>query len=147
MLSNEEVIEELIRLAKQIKESEQAGNDLGLTKEEKAFYDALSQPEMVRKAYSDEEFVALTKELTEELRKNRTIDWNKRESAQAGMRKMVKHLLRQYDYPPEGQKQALEIVMQQCEQWAEQEYNKPLVVNHIHIDQYNDNSTTYNIKK
>lgn len=122
MLSNEEVIQELIRLAKQIKESEQAGNDLGLTKEEKAFYDALTQPEMVRKAYSDEEFVALTKELTEELRKNRTIDWNKRESARAQMRTMVKRLLRKYNYPPEGQEQALEIVMEQCNQWADQEY-------------------------
>ena len=122
MLSNEEVIEELIRLAKQIKESEQAGNDLGLTKEEKAFYDALSQPEMVRKAYSDEEFVALTKELTEELRKNRTIDWNKRESARAQMRVMIKRLLKKYNYPPEGQEQALEIVMEQCNQWADQEY-------------------------
>lgn len=122
MLSNEEVIEELIRLAKQIKESEQAGNDLGLTKEEKAFYDALTQPEMVRKAYSDEEFVALTKELTEELRKNRTIDWNKRESARAQMRVMIKRLLKKYNYPPEGQEQALEIVMEQCNQWADQEY-------------------------
>ncbi len=122
MLSNEEVIEELIRLAKQIKESEQAGNDLGLTKEEKAFYDALSQPEMVRKAYSDKEFVALTKELTEELRKNRTIDWNKRESARAQMRVMIKRLLKKYHYPPEGQEQALEIVMEQCNQWADQEY-------------------------
>ncbi len=122
MLSNEEVIEELIRLAKQIKESEQAGNDLGLAKEEKAFYDALTQPEMVRKAYSDEEFVALTKELTEELRKNRTIDWNKRESARAQMRVMIKRLLKKYNYPPEGQEQALEIVMEQCNQWADQEY-------------------------
>ena len=122
MLSNEEVIQELIRLAKQIKESEKAGNDLGLTKEEKAFYDALTQPEMVRKAYSDKEFVALTKELTEELRKNRTIDWNKRESARAQMRVMIKRLLKKYHYPPEGQEQALEIVMEQCNQWADREY-------------------------
>ena len=127
MLSNEEVIEELIRLAKQIKESEQAGNDLGLNKEEKAFYDALTQPEMVRKAYSDEEFVALTKELTEELRKNRTIDWNKRESARAQMRVMIKRLLKKYNYPPEGQEQALEIVMEQCNQWADQEYYDSIV--------------------
>jgi len=140
MLTNEEVISELIRLAHQIKAAEKQGNELGLTAEEKAFYDALTQQESVRQAYSDEQFIALTKELTEKLRKNRTIDWNKRESAQAGMRKMVKHLLRQYDYPPEGQKQALEVVMQQCEQWAEQEYNKPLIVNTIHIDTYNDNS-------
>lgn len=122
MLSNEEVIEELIKLAKQIKQAEQEGNELGLTKEEKAFYDALTKPEMVRKAYTDEEFVALTKELTEELRKNRTIDWNKRESARAQMRTMVKRLLRKYNYPPEGQEQALEIVMEQCNQWADQEY-------------------------
>ena len=122
MLSNEEVIEELIKLAKQIKQAEAEGNELGLSKEEKAFYDALTQPEMVRKAYSDEEFVALTKELTEQLRKNRTIDWNKRESARAQMRTMVKRLLRKYNYPPEGQEQALEIVMEQCNQWADQEY-------------------------
>lgn len=140
MLTNEEVISELIRLAHQIKAAEKQGNELGLTAEEKAFYDALTQQESVRQAYSDEQFIALTKELTDKLRKNRTIDWNKRESAQAGMRKMVKHLLREYDYPPEGQKQALEVVMQQCEQWAEQEYNKPLIVNSIHIDTYNDNS-------
>ena len=122
MLSNEEVIEELIKLAKQIKAAEQEGNELGLTKEEKAFYDALTKPEMVRKAYTDEEFVAMTKELTEELRKNRTIDWNKRESARAAMRRMVKRLLRKYNYPPEEEKNALEIVMEQCNQWADQEY-------------------------
>ena len=122
MLSNEEVIEELIKLAKQIKEAEQQGNELGLTKEEKAFYDALTKPEMVRKAYTDKEFVALTKELTEELRKNRTIDWSKRESERAKMRTMVRRLLRKYNYPPEGQEQALEVVMEQCNQWADQYY-------------------------
>ena len=122
MLSNEEVIDELIKLAQQIKAEEAQGNDLGLNKEEKAFYDALTQPDMVRKAYSDEQFVALTKELTEELRKNRTIDWNRRESARAQMRTMVKRLLRKYKYPPEGQEQALEVVMEQCNQWADQEY-------------------------
>ena len=122
MLSNEEVIEELIKLAKQIKAAEQQGNDLGLTKEEKAFYDALTQPEMVRKAYSDEEFIALTKELTEELRKNRTIDWSKRETERAKMRVMIKRLLKKYNYPPEGQEEALEVVMEQCNQWADQYY-------------------------
>lgn len=122
MLSNEEVIEELIRIAKEIKATEEQGAELGLTKEEKAFYDALSEPEMVRKAYSDEQFIALTKELTDTLRKNRTIDWNKRESARAQMRVMIKRLLKKYNYPPEGQEQALEIVMEQCNQWADQEY-------------------------
>lgn len=123
MLSNEEVINELLKLAKQIKHEEEQGNDLGLTKEEKSFYDALTQPEMVRKAYTDDQFVALTKELTEELRRNRTIDWSRRETERAKMRVMVKKLLRKYNYPPEGQEQALEIVMDQCNQWADQEYN------------------------
>ncbi len=127
MLSNEEVIEELIKLAQQIKQAEIEGNELGLTKEEKAFYDALTNDEMVRKAYSDEQFIALTKELTEELRKNRTIDWNKKESAQAGMRRMIKHLLKKYNYPPEGQQQALEVVMEQCNQWADQDYYDAVV--------------------
>ena len=122
MLTNEEVINELIRLAEQIKQAEQQGNNLGLTNEEKAFYDALTQQDEVRKAYTNEQFIALTKELTETLRRNRTIDWNKRESGQAEMRKMVKRLLRKYNYPPEGQKQALQTVMEQCEQWAEEEY-------------------------
>lgn len=124
LLSNEEVIEELMKLAAQIKEAEQQGNDLGLNKEEKAFYDALTQPEMVRKAYSDEEFIALTRELTETLRQNRTIDWNQKESARAQMRRMVKRLLKKYNYPPEGQEAALVTVMEQCNQWTECEYTE-----------------------
>lgn len=122
LLSNEEVIEELMKLAAQIKAAEQQGNDLGLNKEEKAFYDALTQPEMVRKAFSDEEFIALTRELTETLRQNRTIDWNQKESARAQMRRMVKRLLKKYNYPPEGQEAALTTVMEQCNQWTESEY-------------------------
>ena len=88
----------------------------------KAFYDALTQPEMVRKAFTDQQFVELTKELTETLRKNRTIDWNQKESSRAQMRRMVKHLLKKYNYPPEGQEAALQTVMAQCNQWAENEY-------------------------
>ncbi len=122
LLSNEEVIEELLKLAQQIKVAEQQGNDLGLNAEEKAFYDALTQPAMVRQAYTDEEFVALTKELTETLRKNRTIDWNQKESARAQMRIMVKRLLKKYNYPPEGQETALKTVMDQCNQWSELEF-------------------------
>lgn len=138
LLSNEEVINELIRLAQQIKQAEDQGDELGLSKEEKAFYDALTRPEKVREAYTNEQFIALTKELTEQLRRNRTIDWNKRESARAQMRTMVKRLLRKYNYPPEGQEQALEIVMEQCNQWADQEYESPIVVANIHIDTFNN---------
>lgn len=102
LLTNEEVIEELLKMAQQMKQAEAEGNDLGLSPEEKAFYDALSTPEGVRQAYSDEEFVALTRELTEVLHRNRTIDWNRKESARAKMRVMVKRLLKKYKYPPEG---------------------------------------------
>lgn len=123
LLTNEEVIQELLKMAQQMKHAEDEGNDLGLTSEEKAFYDALSTPEGVRQAYSDEEFVALTKELTEVLHTNRTIDWNRKESARAKMRVLVKRLLKKYKYPPEVAKKALETVMRQCDHWADDDEN------------------------
>ena len=123
LLTNEEVIEELLRMAEEIKKSEEQGNELGLTTEEKAFYDALSSPEGVRQAYTDEQFVALTRELTEQLRRNRTIDWNRKESSRAKMRVLVKRLLKKYKYPPEGQEKALEVVMAQCNKWADDDDN------------------------
>lgn len=123
LLTNEEVIEELLKMAEQMKKAEKEGNDLGLTPEEKAFYDALSTPEGVRQAYSDEEFKQMTKELTEVLRKNRTIDWNRKESARAKMRVMVKRLLKKYKYPPKSAEKALETVMRQCDHWADDEEN------------------------
>ena len=123
MLTNEEVIEELLKMAEEIKKSEEQGNELGLTTEEKAFYDALSSPEGVRQAYTDEQFVALTRELTEQLRRNRTIDWNRKESSRAKMRVLVKRLLKKYKYPPEGQEKALEVVMAQCNKWADDDDN------------------------
>ena len=98
-------------------------DNLGLNAEEKAFYDALSSPAGIREAYTDEQFVMLTKELTEQLRKNRTIDWNKKESARAKMRVLVKRLLKKYKYPPEGQEQALQVVMEQCNKWADDDSN------------------------
>lgn len=123
LLTNEEVIEELLKMAQQMKQAEAEAGDLGLTPEEKAFYDALSTPEGVRQAYSDEEFVALTRELTDVLHRNRTIDWNRKDSARARMRVMVKRLLKKYKYPPESAKKALETVMRQCDHWADDEEN------------------------
>ncbi len=129
LLTNEEVIAELLRIAEEIRRCEQEGNELGLTVEEKAFYDALSSPEGVKDAYTNEEFIKLTKELTEQLRKNRTIDWNHKDSARAKMRVMVKRLLKKYKYPPEGQEQALRTVMAQCNKWADNEENFKQVFN------------------
>lgn len=119
LLTNEEVIKELLDLAHEIAQSEQMADSLGLNSEEKAFYDALTKPQAVKDFYSNEELVNLTKELTEELRKNRTIDWQKKESARAGMRSKVKRLLKKYHYPPEEEQSALETVIRQCEQWAD----------------------------
>lgn len=119
LLTNEEVIKELLDLAKEIAQNEQVADSLGLNAEEKAFYDALTRPQAVKDFYTNEQLVSLTKELTEELRKNRTIDWQKKESARAGMRSKVKRLLKKYKYPPEEEQSALETVIHQCEQWAD----------------------------
>ena len=119
MLTNEEVIEELLKMAKEIAAAESQANELGLSKEEKAFYDALTRPRAVQDFYDNDQLVEMTKELTEALRKNRTIDWQKKESARAGMRRLIKRLLKKYKYPPEEEQNALDIVLKQCEQWAD----------------------------
>lgn len=119
MLTNEEVIEELMNMAQDIANAHKAGEKMGLTEVELAFYDALTRPEAVKDFYTNDELIALTKELTESLRKSRTVDWEKKESARAGMRRMVKRLLRKYKYPPEGLEDALQTVISQCEMWTD----------------------------
>lgn len=122
LLTNIEVIEELLKLAKEMMDAQQQGNDMGLSHEEKAFYDALTKPQAVKDFYSNEQLVEMTRELTETLRKNRTIDWNRRESERANMRRLVKRLLKKYNYPPKETKGAMDIVMKQCEQWSDKEF-------------------------
>ena len=119
MLTNEEVIQELLKIAQDIANAKEAGTELGLTDEEMAFYDALTKPEAIKDFYENDQLVALTKELTETLRKNQTIDWQKKDQARARMRMMIKKLLKKYDYPPEDREDAVVIVMQQCELWAD----------------------------
>lgn len=119
LITNEEVIQELLKLAQEMMDEEQQGNDLGLSNEEKAFYDALTRPQAVKDFYTNDQLVALTKELADMLRRNRTIDWNRREAERANMRRLVKRLLKQYKYPPEEAEDAMNIVLKQCEQWAE----------------------------
>ncbi|MBQ6264011.1 MAG: type I restriction endonuclease subunit R [Clostridia bacterium] len=119
MLTNEEVIAELLKLAKQIQTAKNDGEDLGLSEDELAFYDALTKPEAIKDFYENDVLIAMTKELTEKLRQNRTIDWTKKESARARMRKMIKRLLKEYDYPPKDREDAIQTVMTQCELWAD----------------------------
>lgn len=125
MLTNEEVIEELKKMASEIAAAAASSNQLGLSVEEIAFYDALTKPQAVKDFYDNEQLVAITKELTEMLRSNRTVDWQKKETARAKMRSMVKRLLKKYKYPPEGQEEALETVISQCEMWTD---NTELVI-------------------
>ncbi len=119
MLTNEEVIQEMLNLAKQIREAKEAGEELGLTADELAFYDALTKPQAIKDFYENAELIAITKELAEKLRKNRTIDWQKRDSARAKMRMMIRKLLKDHRYPPEGMDNAVATVMSQCELWAD----------------------------
>jgi len=119
LLTNEEVIEELLKTAQEIIDGEKAGEKLNLTTEELAFYDALTKPEAVRDFYTNDQLVTITHELTDALRRNKTIDWNLKESARAGMRRIVKRLLKKYNYPPEGQEDALNTIMEQCQMWSE----------------------------
>lgn len=119
MLTNEEVIEELLKMAKQIRDAHKAGDQLGLSEDELAFYDALTKPQAIKDFYENDELIAITKELTEALRKNRTIDWQKRDSERAKMRMMIKKLLKQHRYPPKGMEDAVQTVMTQCELWTD----------------------------
>ena len=119
MLTNEEVIEEMLKLAKQIAEAQKEGEKLGLTADELAFYDALTKPQAIKDFYENEELIAITKELADTLRKNKTIDWQRRESARAKMRMLIKKLLKKHKYPPEGMDDAVQTVMMQCELWTD----------------------------
>lgn len=133
MLTNEEVIEELLKMAQQIREAHDAGDELGLSEDELAFYDALTKPQAIKDFYENDELIAITKELTEALRKNQSIDWQKRDSARAKMRMMIKRLLKKHKYPPEGMDDAVATVMLQCELWTDNNDMEHRVVNYSEV--------------
>ena len=118
-ITNEEVIQELIKLAHAMKKSKEEGNELGLDEDEQAFYSAIIKPEGIKDFYENEELIQLTHELTEKLRKNQTIDWQKKKQARAKMKVDIKKLLKKYKYPPDEQKEAINIIITQCENWAD----------------------------
>ncbi|MEN0658260.1 type I restriction endonuclease subunit R [Caldifermentibacillus hisashii] len=114
-ITNAEVIEELIKMAKEFKKAREEEKDLGLNEDEIAFYDALTADNIVKQFMDDETLKKIAQELTNAIKQNITIDWSVRKSAQAGMRRIIKRLLKKYDYPPKQAKTALEIVMKQAE--------------------------------
>lgn len=115
LITSAEVIEELLNLSREMTEAYKAGDEKGLSVEELAFYDALAADSELLKKMQDEVLVEMAQELTELIRRSRTVDWDKKESARAYMRTQVKHLLRKYKYPPEKAKGAIDIVIKQAE--------------------------------
>ena len=115
LITSAEVIEELLNLSKEMTEAYKAGDEKGLSVEELAFYDALASDPEVLKKMQDKVLVEMAQELTELIRRSRTVDWDKKESSRAYMRTQVKHLLRKYKYPPEKAKGAIDIVIKQAE--------------------------------
>lgn len=115
LITSAEVIEELLKLSKEMAAAYSAGDAKGLTVEELAFYDALvANPEVLRNM-EDNTLIELAHELTALINKNKKIDWDKKASVRAYMRTQVKHLLRRYKYPPEQAKDAIDIVIKQAE--------------------------------
>jgi type I restriction enzyme R subunit len=121
LLTAAQVIDELIKLAQEVKESDKRGENLGLTDDEIAFYDALAQNESAEKVLGDDKLKEIARILVGKVRENATIDWSVRESARARMRVMVKRLLNQYGYPPDFQEKATETVLEQAELFAGEE--------------------------
>jgi len=114
-----QVIEELIQLARDIREADSRGEELGMTDEELAFYDALETNDSAVKVLGDETLREIARELVDTVRGNVTIDWTLRENVRANLRRLVKRILRKYGYPPDMQQQATDTVLEQAETLSE----------------------------
>ncbi|NLK00283.1 MAG: type I restriction endonuclease subunit R, partial [Clostridia bacterium] len=114
-----EIIGDLITMARDMVQADREGKDTGLTEEELSFYHALTFKDSIEEFYEDEELVEMAKELTRNLKEKETIDWQHKASGRARMRTVVRRLLSKYNYPPKEMKGALEIVLKQCEHWSE----------------------------
>jgi len=121
-IESAQVIQELINLAQEMREANQRGEDLGLTEDELAFYDALEVNDSAVRVLGDETLKAIARELVEAVRRNVSIDWTQRETVRAKLRTIVKRLLRKYGYPPDKQEKATQTVLTQaetlCKDWA-----------------------------
>ena len=110
-----QVIEELIKLAKEMRKAHRRGEEMGLTDDELAFYDALETNDSAVKVLGDETLRTIARELVETVRQNTTIDWTIKESVRAKLRTLVKRILRKYGYPPDKQDKATQTVLEQAE--------------------------------
>ncbi|MBQ7528783.1 DUF3387 domain-containing protein [bacterium] len=115
MLTNERVIEEMVDLACQIREAKEAGEDLGLSAEELALYDVLTEPQSIKELYTNAKLVTLTRELNEKLHNSFIVDWQKRDGAKASVRMAVRKFLKAHNYPKENCEDVVNTVIEQCE--------------------------------
>lgn len=117
-----QVIAELVELAKQMREARKRGEDLGLSEDEEAFYEALEVNDSAVAVLGDKALCAIARDLVDTVRRNVTIDWTVKESVRAKLRVMVKKILKKHGYPPDKQAQATETVLKQaellCADWA-----------------------------
>ena len=117
-----EVIEELIKLAKEMREAQKRGERLGLNDDEIAFYDALEVNDSAVRVLGDDTLKLIAQDLVKSVKRSVTVDWTKRENARAQIRVMVKRILRKYGYPPDLQTRATELVLEQatvlCQEWT-----------------------------
>jgi type I restriction enzyme R subunit len=117
-----QVIEELIKLAKEMQEAQKRGENLGMTDDEVAFYDALEINDSAVQVLGDETLKTIAQELVQAVRRSVTIDWTVRENARAQIRVIVKRILRKYGYPPDKQEKATQTVLEQaevlCREWV-----------------------------
>ena len=109
-----QIIEELINLARTVREADKRGEELGLNSDEKAFYDALETNDSAVMVLGEPSLVMIARELTDTVKKNTSIDWTMRENVQAHLRVLVKRILRKYGYPPDKQARATELVLEQA---------------------------------
>ncbi len=116
-----QVIMELIELAKSINEAQKRGENTGLTPDELAFYDALSDNESAREIMGDDILKQIARDLTNSIKQNMSVDWNLRASVQAKMKMIIKRLLKKYNYPPDKTEKAVETVMEQAKLMCESE--------------------------
>ena len=119
LLTTAEIIEELIRIAREISASDRRGQDMGLSEDELAFYDALETNDSAVKVLGDDQLRAIAREIAEKVRKNATIDFAIKETARARIMVIVRRILNKYGYPPDKQPAAIELVMKQAENLAD----------------------------
>ena len=122
LLTTAEIIQELIELAKEIKATDKRAEELGMSEEEMAFYDALETNDSSVQVLGDEQLRVIAREIAEKVKANTTIDWTIRESARAKLMVLVRRTLNKYGYPPDKQQKAIDTVLKQAELLADNSF-------------------------